>query len=576
MAKMIPSQISPEVKSNAERKIFRWFSEAPETKDWIVLHSLGISNHTTVMYGEIDFFVIAPGLGIFALEAKGGRVGRVNGQWSFINRYGQISYKKRGPFEQAQDGIQSLMASLRKKCTDDRSDLANVLFGFGVMFPDITYKADGTDGEQWQVFDENDGGNIADFVRRVARHTQEKWIRLYGSVAGKLPTKEQANTIAEWLRGDFEVAVSFYTQIRYSETELIRLTKRQLMCLRQLEEEPRCLFEGGAGTGKTLLALEAAKQKAASGKNVALICFNSLLGKSFNIYYEALPPELRPQFVGALHSLMLQTARKQFPTIKPPDDERLQPDFYHLYLPEATLPTITDDLQFDSIIIDEAQDVICDTYLDIIDAYLKGGLSDGEWIMCGDFNNQAIFTEYGDPAKQKGALKARSHYTTCKLFENCRNTKQIGTEIHRVTGFDSIEYLQQDVEGLPVNHITYQGVSDQKEKVERLLEDLLSQKIPMDQIVLLSPRKWDNSVVSKISKYPVLAYEAGRKQRLTFSTIHAFKGLESSVVIILDINSYRNERLMYVGLSRPRNMLCVFETENAQKEYAALWGRCPK
>ena len=71
---MIPSVISPEIKSNAERKIFEWFRDDPDTEGWVVLHSLGIANHRTVLYGELDFFVIAPKLGVFALEVKGGRV----------------------------------------------------------------------------------------------------------------------------------------------------------------------------------------------------------------------------------------------------------------------------------------------------------------------------------------------------------------------------------------------------------------------------------------------------------------------------------------------------------------------
>ena len=74
MAIMIPSVISPEVKSNAERRIFEWFKAAPGTDNWIVLHSLGIATHNRVIYGETDFLVLAPNLGIFALEVKGGRV----------------------------------------------------------------------------------------------------------------------------------------------------------------------------------------------------------------------------------------------------------------------------------------------------------------------------------------------------------------------------------------------------------------------------------------------------------------------------------------------------------------------
>ena len=105
MAIMIPSVISPEVKSSAERKIFEWFQNAPGTDKWIVLHSLGITTHNKVIYGETDFLVLAPQLGVFALEVKGGRVKRENGIWYFTNRYGKTNSKVRGPFEQAKDGM---------------------------------------------------------------------------------------------------------------------------------------------------------------------------------------------------------------------------------------------------------------------------------------------------------------------------------------------------------------------------------------------------------------------------------------------------------------------------------------
>ena len=108
MAIMIPSVISPDVKSNAEKHIFKWFQKAPGTEDWIILHSLGVSNHKKVIHGEVDFFALIPEMGIFALEVKGGRVRRQNGIWSFTDKYGHTDTKERGPFDQAWEGIYSL------------------------------------------------------------------------------------------------------------------------------------------------------------------------------------------------------------------------------------------------------------------------------------------------------------------------------------------------------------------------------------------------------------------------------------------------------------------------------------
>jgi hypothetical protein len=69
---MIPPYISPDVKSNAEKRIFEWFRNCEKTEDWIILHSLGISKHICLIYGEIDFLVLAPKTEISALEVKGG------------------------------------------------------------------------------------------------------------------------------------------------------------------------------------------------------------------------------------------------------------------------------------------------------------------------------------------------------------------------------------------------------------------------------------------------------------------------------------------------------------------------
>ena len=54
MSRMIPATIHPDVKSAAEKRIFRLLRDAPGTDDWVVLHSLGLARHQTKRRGEID------------------------------------------------------------------------------------------------------------------------------------------------------------------------------------------------------------------------------------------------------------------------------------------------------------------------------------------------------------------------------------------------------------------------------------------------------------------------------------------------------------------------------------------
>lgn len=187
MALMIPSVISPEVKSSAERKIFGWFQTAPGTDKWIVLHSLGITTHRKVIYGETDFLVLAPGLGVFALEVKGGRVGRENGVWYFTNRYGETNSRSRSPFEQAKDGIFSIIEAIKKRTDSEHCHVGNVLFGYGVMFPDIEFTASDIEEAQWQVFDSRDGKNVQQFIRQLSVGARTK-------VGGALRLRQQFQT----------------------------------------------------------------------------------------------------------------------------------------------------------------------------------------------------------------------------------------------------------------------------------------------------------------------------------------------------------------------------------------------
>lgn len=72
MAKLLPPYIDKSCKSTAEKKLFNIFKVAPFAKDWLMLHSLNLSQHTKRLYGEVDFLILIPGGGIYVMEVKGG------------------------------------------------------------------------------------------------------------------------------------------------------------------------------------------------------------------------------------------------------------------------------------------------------------------------------------------------------------------------------------------------------------------------------------------------------------------------------------------------------------------------
>ena len=70
MAKMIPRYCDDRAPSS-EKRVFQHLKEDPDTRDWTVFHSLGLTPLRSGPYGEIDFVVIIPREGIVCLEVKG-------------------------------------------------------------------------------------------------------------------------------------------------------------------------------------------------------------------------------------------------------------------------------------------------------------------------------------------------------------------------------------------------------------------------------------------------------------------------------------------------------------------------
>lgn len=573
MARMIPSIIAPETNSDAERKIFKWFKEAKGTEDWIVLHSLGIATHPTVMFGETDFFILVPGCGLCALEIKGGEVDRKGGIWLFTNRYGETTEKVRGPFDQAKDGSFAIVDYIKRKLDIEHKNLENIFFTHGVMFPDTKFKdkLEGPEELVWQVFDCTDGTDVVNYIKNLFLGAQELWTNKYGktSLENKIPDKEDVDYVAFLLRGDFDKPIPLKLQMKDAYNEIKQLTHEQYNCLDQLEDNSRCLILGGAGTGKTLLALQDVQRSVALGLRVALFCYNKNLAEWFKQYFCRANENLKPKYIGTFHSYMLNAIKtvknNHYSTY---DDE----DFFKKTLPNDFSIVCNDYSQFDKLVIDEAQDLISEEYLKAMNIILAGGMVRGKWSMYGDFSNQAIYTHWQD----KNVLidlfdKNNLCPTHFKLTKNLRNTEQIYNELVSVTGNIGTKYATSHIPGPKVDHLPYKDQEEQKEKLVKCISRLLDdEQVKKHSFTILSPLQYEKSVVSKINEFEIKKYDPNNVEGISFSTIQAFKGLESNTVILTDIESFADKQLLYVAISRARTLLIVSYSKGAEVEYYKL------
>lgn len=555
MAHMYPKIFPSDSTSSGERKVFEFFKKyAPN--DWYVLHSFRIPQHKTVVFGEADFVVIAPNIGVVVLEIKSGGVGFDGTNWLFTNRYGEITEKQRGPFEQAYDAMFEIERIITEKL-GDRYGRTHVQYNYAVIFTDeasFPVKLM-TEDESWRLLQRNDKNDFCEFIRYISKTSRESILKL-----GKKPAPpidlSTAEKIANCLRPTVECITPLKSYIEESERDILSLTEEQIDCLDDIEENKRMIVFGGAGTGKTLLALEDANFSASQNKKVGFFCFNKNLASFLRLNVQDENIE-----ICSFHAFMQRLCGN------PNEPELLNnaEKYFNEILPELTLLTLFENpKKYDKLIIDEFQDLCTENYLKIFNELLVGGLGDGEFTFYGDFARQAIYIN----KPELTLLDSYAIYFRKRLSVNCRNTKNIGNELIKITGYEDKKYLLKVV-GEPVDYVTYKDKQEQSNKLIEVISSLRKKGIKSGSILILSPRKRKESVVEFADSEKNIIGNYGDDPytyHALFSTIQSYKGLESEIVLLVDIENYANQNLMYIGMSRARSKLIIFESRAASQQ----------
>lgn len=578
MARMIPAAFDESTVSAAERKIFHLLKNDPATNDWIALHSLGLSRRARKPYGEIDFVVLIPRGGVFCLEVKGGRVACLNGEWETTNRYDQTERLRRSPFSQIREAMFAMRDSVL-----NRAPLgfpANVVFGYAVVMPDISFNERSTEWERWQAIDRDAiARSIAIPLLRVAAEQR----RLHPDAAAEEPTPATMRTIRHLLRPDFEVVVSRGATIEDTEARLVQLTEEQFEALDLLGDNERCLFEGPAGTGKTMLALEYARRSSSAGHRTLLICFNRLLGDWLARQVSSLPHTghlTSGSYFRLLRQVIVRSsiASEFLEREASGQNDTLYDETYSVC---GRLAVEESNDLYDVLVMDEAQDLLQRGVLEVLNIWLKNGLANGSWAIFGDFQRQAIFGT-GKEDQFKEVLRGFSRqFAKGRLTFNCRNTRNIGQETALLSGFDSPPYRMGQVLGLPVDYRYYKSAAEQATVLATQLRRLLDDGVKPADIIVLSPLRLSNSGVAssdgsnafRLVDLLDLPSTRSRLPVIRYSTAQAFKGMESPVVILCDIEHVSDaepQSLLYVAMSRARSHLTVLVHERARPAIAEI------
>ena len=546
MALMIPYKISPNAPSG-ERLIFDIINNDERTKDWVVLHSLRIENHIAQYEGEADFVILSPCFGCFVIEVKGGEFIKCeNGTWTSIDRRGNAHHIK-DPFEQASKNKYSIEKYLKSQYID------SPVFGFGVAFPETSFSCNSISYSDEQIFDCRYNNDFFSYVKTLSEYHVKKAFQNGYSV--KPPSTGIIDKIRLCLRPNYESITTFRQSIKNNDVKLLELLQQQYEVLDKLEYAASAIVHGPAGTGKTLLAVEMAKRKAAkNGTKVALITYNLYLT-------EFLHEQVKDVDNIDVFSISDYFEKKCRAYHLIDNNENTDPQvFYKNILPKlATTVMCAEPKQYDAIVVDEAQDFTA-LYLILISLMLKGHIANGNYYFFGDFVYQGIYDTSVYKKEFHCYIEAMNgNPIEYELTTNVRNSADIQTELKLLSSPDS----NPSYTGSPEIYHLYEDESDEAKQIEKLLNKLIiNEKIPPSQITVLGRIYYEKSVVRNINKYRICEYGTGSENDVKFSTIRKFKGLENEVILVVDNNYYSKQQdldLLYVAMSRAKYKVVVFE-----------------
>jgi hypothetical protein len=544
MARMIPTPIARETKSDAERLLYDALRDALDD-DYVVFHSVawqGVNGEGRRRDGEADFVIAHPRLGILVLEVKGGAIRHDprDGRWISTGRGGRDVHIH-DPFAQARESKYALRDALVSAEPALKSGRFNL--GHAVAFPDVVI-GDALlrpDQPRQIVLDKADLADVAAWIARAMDYWQSKAPR---DAVTQLAARE---ALMRLLANPREFRPALWGEIAQWQRELIRLTDQQFAILNMLNRQRRAKICGCAGSGKTLIAVEKAVRLARQGMRVLLTCFNRPLARELR---DRLGRHANLDAVN-FHDMCAQLAEEA--GILPQKGDDLQA-FYDRLLPEA-LMSAADKLgpRYDAIIVDEGQD-----------------FADEWWVplqmLLRDPDDGILYIFYDD--NQKLYPRSRTLPIPGEPFEltiNCRSTQRIHRQVMKFYQGQS-QPLSGGPEGLPPEVVLCAGKRPFALELQRILDRLIGEgRVPPEHITVLAGAHLDWLMRHASAMRPRLTDDPSRRGEAIYcSTVHGFKGLESPVIILTNVDaSWLGDwmkdlpRLLYVACSRASAHLIV-------------------
>jgi len=508
--------------------------------------------------------LLVEGLGILVVEVKGGGVSfdPVSGRWQSIDKHG-TRHGIKDPFSQATSEKHQTLRILQEDHRWRRAHPGRVLMGHAVFLADVedVSRASGPQSPVEILGGRKDLAKLEQWVESTLHfwaRSDDRWAPLSAVAISA------AETI---LHSPIEVRPMKSTLLEDEEETRIRLTQQQSRVLRGLGVRRRAMICGGAGTGKTLLAIERARGFAAAGKRTLLVCYNKLLAERIKASCDE-----DGLVISTFHQLCSDFAKRaskssgrsiidEAKRAHPVESEQ---DLFDRQLPHAltlALDVLPD--RFDAVIVDEGQDFKNEYWLPI------------EWLLADEHESHlTVFLDHNQRLYTRSSEIPISE-EPFELTVNCRNTLPIHELAYRY--YDgTLTDGEPELSGSPVRTLTSPSIATQAKAIHNEIVELISREgIAPDQIGVLVCGRPKRRYIEQLDKKPLPKKSVWRvedselQSGVWLDTVRRFKGLEVEILYLWGLDTLPDEERreeLYVGLSRAKSQLVLVGTSEACME----------
>lgn len=569
MARMYPDVPAGDLEHASEEPVYLALRDQLG-ENYAVLHSypwLRPWRGDALLEGEADFVVLHPQRGMLVLEVKGGDdIWHDGRRWFRGTSNGPKEFQD--PFVQARRNMHALLDIARER-SGHRLAKEDFAHGYAVVFPHLDYEGSPPPHADKSIIISR---KHLPMMAQAIEAAYGAWTDT-AKIAKSLGHEQYRMLLHDCLMPKFRVFRPIGLDISKTAEGLLELTETQAQVFEGLFVQHRVLVEGGAGSGKTFLALHRAIAFAREGKRTLFVCYNRELAAWLRVQVEEDPTT--SQFRGLLivknfHSLAADLARDAGIEFRPQDGGEPTESFWNDEVPdliEQAVLHLGEAAQYEAIVVDEAQDFCLGWWYALTNSVLSQ--PDGPLYAFLD-PHQSLRGEVQWPDVEFDAR--------FKLTINCRNTQRIAAASASVLSLTPQIFKRAPI-GAALRVLRAGSERQQKGLVLQELRSLLQREgVSPKQIAVIGPAAKDRGSLADVRDVDgvslvtsALTWRAGGGVLVT--TARSFKGLEAEVVVLYDLGGFgplfKREDL-YVSCTRAKVLLVAIVHGDQCRESIAL------